>query len=69
MAPETVASAPAGSNVIDCENLGRKARVIELDPTYADVIVRRWQNYTGRTSERELDGRPFDQIAGERLAQ
>jgi DNA modification methylase len=61
--------AGSGSTVIACENLGRKARVIELDPGYADVIVRRWQNYTGRTAEREQDGRSFDQIADERSSE
>jgi DNA modification methylase len=61
--------AGSGSTVIACENLGRKARVIELDPGYADVIVRRWQNYTGRTAEREQDGRSFDQIAEERSSE
>jgi hypothetical protein len=39
--------------------------VIELDPGYADVIVRRWQNYTGQTAQREQDGRSFEQIAAE----
>ena len=58
--------AGSGSTVIACENLGRKARVMELDPGYADVIVRRWQNYTGQTARWEPDGRSFDQMAGER---
>jgi DNA modification methylase len=57
--------AGSGSTVIACENLSRKARVIELDPGYADVIVRRWQNYTGQTAQREQDGRSFEQIAAE----
>jgi DNA modification methylase len=57
--------AGSGSTVIACENLARRARVLEIDPIYADVIVRRWQNYTGRVAELQKDGRSFDQIAAE----
>lgn len=38
----------SGSTLIAADRLGMSARLIELDPGYADVIVRRWQNYTGR---------------------
>lgn len=38
----------SGSTLIACENLGRKARLCELDPRYCDVIVRRWEQYTGK---------------------
>lgn len=37
----------SGTTVIACEQLGRKARVMELDPHYVDVIVKRWENFTG----------------------
>jgi DNA modification methylase len=37
----------SGSTLIACENLKRKARMIELDPKYVDVIIRRWENHTG----------------------
>jgi DNA modification methylase len=56
----------SGSTLIACENQARKARVVEIDPLYADVIVRRWQNYTGRTAELEPTGRSFDEISAER---
>ena len=39
--------AGSGSTLIACEKLRRKARVMELDPVYCDVIVRRWENFTG----------------------
>jgi len=39
---------------------------MELDPLYADVIIRRWQDYTGKAAT--LDGRRFDEIARERQA-
>jgi DNA modification methylase len=38
----------SGSTLIACEKIGRKARVIELDPKYCDVIVRRWEEFTGK---------------------
>ncbi len=36
-----------GSTLIACEKTGRHARLMELDPRYCDVIVRRWQDFTG----------------------
>jgi hypothetical protein len=41
--------------------------MMEIDPTYADVIVRRYQEYSGKPAVLEGDGRTFDQIAPERL--
>ena len=38
----------SGSTLIACERRARKARLIEIDPRYCDVIVRRWQEHTGR---------------------
>ncbi len=37
----------SGSTLIACEKTGRNARLIELDPKYVDVIVKRWERYTG----------------------
>jgi DNA modification methylase len=48
----------SGSTLIACEKSGRQARLIELDPRYVDVIVKRWQDFTGKTATRE-DGTPF----------
>ena len=44
----------------------RRARLIELDPKYVDVIVKRWQEYTGQRTVLEADGRGFGQIVLER---
>jgi DNA modification methylase len=41
----------SGSTLIAAERLGRKAFLMEIDPAYCDVIVQRWQEYTGRTAE------------------
>ena len=49
----------SGSTLIACETTGRQARLIELDPKYVDVIVKRWQDYTGRKAVLERDGREF----------
>jgi DNA modification methylase len=56
----------SGSTLIACEKTGRHARLMELDPAYCDVIVKRWENFTGNTavcvpSETHFDG-PEDDI-------
>jgi DNA modification methylase len=56
----------SGSTLIACERRGRAARLMELDPRYADVICRRYQEYTGKRAVLDGDGRTFDQIAQER---
>lgn len=38
----------SGSTMIACEQLGRKCRMMELDPHYADVIIKRWEDFTGK---------------------
>ncbi len=42
----------SGTTLIACEQLGRKARLMELDPKYCDVIIARWEKFTGKTAER-----------------
>jgi DNA modification methylase len=56
----------SGSTLIGCERRGRKARIMEIDPKYADCIVRRYQDYTGKQALLEGDGRPFDEVSLER---
>jgi len=51
----------SGTTLIAAEKAGRVARLIELDPKYADVIVRRWQDWTGKQATRVADGLAFDQ--------
>ncbi len=57
----------SGSTLIACERRGRKARLMEIDPKYADVVVRSWQEYSGKQAMLDGDGRSFDQITRERL--
>jgi DNA modification methylase len=54
----------SGTTLIAAEKSGRIARLMELDPKYADVIVRRWQDYTGKQATRQSDGVTFDQSCG-----
>lgn len=49
----------SGSTLIACEKNGRYARIMELDPKYCDVIVRRWQAFTGKQAVLECTGAPF----------
>ena len=50
----------SGSTLMACEYTGRRGRLIELDPKYADVICRRWQEYTGAKPVLEATGEPHD---------
>jgi DNA modification methylase len=43
----------SGSTLIACEKLNRKARIMELDPIYCDVIIKRWENFTGAKARLE----------------
>lgn len=49
----------SGSTLIACEKTGRQARLMELDPVYCDVIVKRWQQFTGKTAKLEGSGELF----------
>ena len=49
----------SGTTMIACEKAGRQARLIELDPKYCDVIVARWQEFTGKQARHAESGRAF----------
>jgi DNA modification methylase len=55
----------SGTTLIAAEKSGRVARLIELDPKYVDVIVRRWEEFTGKQATREADGAVLDQAASD----
>ena len=42
----------SGSTMMACEQLGRKCRMVELDPKYCDVIVDRWERLTGKRAKK-----------------
>ena len=56
----------SGSTLIACEKTGRDCRMMELDPKYCDVIIARWQDFTGQQAALEGDGRTFSEVGGER---
>jgi DNA modification methylase len=43
----------SGSTMIACEQQGRRGFLMELDPLYCDVIVQRWEKFTGKKAERQ----------------
>ena len=53
----------SGSTMIAADRMGMSARLIELDPKFVDVIVRRWQEFTGRDAVHRVTGEKFDEVA------
>jgi DNA modification methylase len=52
----------SGSTVIACEKTKRVCRAIELDPKYCDVIIKRWQEFTGKSATLSGTDQTFEQI-------
>lgn len=50
----------SGSTLIACEKAGNTCYMVEMEPKYCDVIVRRWQDYTGKKAVLEATGETFD---------
>ena len=58
----------SGTTLIACAKTGRQARLLEMDPRYVDVIVRRWQEFTGKDVVLDGDGKIFSELIAERTA-
>jgi len=56
----------SGTTAIAAEKNGRISRLMELDPKYVDVIVKRWQEFTGKSATLESDGRTFAEVSNGR---
>ena len=59
----------SGSTLIACEKLGRKCFMMELDNTYVDVIIKRYQNYTGKDAIHEEIGKTWNQLSQEMMTE
>ena len=52
----------SGSTLIACEKTNRNCRMMELDEKYCDVIINRWQNFTGKQALLEGTGLIYDEV-------
>ena len=55
----------SGTTIIAAEMTGRACHALEIAPTYCDVAIIRWQNFTGEQAT--LDGRTFEQVKAGRM--
>jgi DNA modification methylase len=60
--------AGSGTTIIAAEKTGRRARAIEIDPHYCDVIIRRWQSYSGKSAEHLATRLSFEDMEAQRCA-
>jgi len=56
----------SGTTLIAAEKNGRIARMMELDPRYCDVIVKRWQDFTGKIATHAETGQPFAEVTNDK---
>lgn len=56
----------SGTTLIACEKLKRQARLIELDPVFCDVIVKRWEEFTGKSAMLAGEEKSFKEITAVR---
>lgn len=58
----------SGTSIVVCEKIGRQSLTMELDPKYCDVIIKRWQDFTGQEATLEATGETFNALAAKRSA-
>jgi DNA modification methylase len=56
----------SGATLMACERTGRRCYGLELDPLYCDVVIRRWQSYTGGLARLATTGEAFDGVSAAR---
>jgi tRNA G10 N-methylase Trm11 len=61
--------AGSGTTIIAAQKTGRQACALEIDPSYTDVIVRRWQMYTGKPALLETTEETFEEVSEHRKAE
>jgi DNA modification methylase len=57
--------AGSGSALTTCKNIQRRAIIVEIDPRCVEVLIKRWQGYSGRDGYREADLRWFGEVLSE----
>jgi DNA modification methylase len=55
----------SGSTLIACEKTNRDCRMMELDAKYCDVIIKRWQEFTGQTATLEANGKEYAELTSD----
>ena len=58
----------SGTTLLAAEKNGRHSRLMELDPKYCDVIVKRWQDFTGQKATLESSGQTFEDVSTSRYS-
>jgi len=58
----------SGSTLIACETRGKDCFVMELAAAYCDVIIKRWQEFTGQTATLEATGQTYEELKADREA-
>lgn len=58
----------SGSTLIGAEQTGRNAHIMELDPKYCDVIIKRWQEFTGEDATLEATGQSYEDLKADRCS-
>ena len=58
--------AGSGTTAVACEKHGRCARMMEIEPKYCDVIITRWQEFTGQKATLESTGQTYAELQAER---
>jgi DNA modification methylase len=56
----------SGTTLVAAESTDRICYGVEIDPRYVDVIVKRWQQFTGESAVLKADGRSFAEVAAQR---